>query len=88
MRKIENRPLQTSSIFSRPWQIFCIVQYSDRKPRACQKLGVGKCPGAGQRKIFKCPTPGSDKAGKYPAVARGGGGAGHSWNWLLHYQSS
>ena len=22
----------------------------------------------------KCPTPGTDKVGKYPAVARGGGG--------------
>ena len=55
--------------------------YSDRKPRACQKLGnspgVGKCPVPGQRKICKCPTPWTKKAGKCPAVARrreGGGG--------------
>ena len=52
--------------------------YSDRKPRACQKLGngpgVGKCPAPGQCKICKCPTPGTDRAGKCPAVARGGGG--------------
>ena len=49
--------------------------YSDRKPRACQDLGVGprvgKCPAPGQHKIFKCPTPGTDEAGKCPAVVRG-----------------
>ena len=49
--------------------------YSDRKPRACQELGVdprvGKCPAPGQRKICKCPTPGTDEAGKCPAVAWG-----------------
>ena len=39
-------------------------------PRACQKLENG--PGVG-----KCPTPGTNKTGKYPAVARrGGGGSG------------
>ena len=52
--------------------------YSDRKPRACQKFGVGpgldKCPAHGQRKTCKCPTPGTDKADKCPAVAGGGGG--------------
>ena len=52
--------------------------YSDRKPCACQKLGngpgVGKCPA--ECKICKCPTPGTDKAGTGPAVARGGGGGG------------
>ena len=51
---------------------------SDRKLRACQKLGngpgVGKCPAPGQFKICKCPTPGTYKAGKCPAVARGRGG--------------
>ena len=42
----------------------------ESKPRAvCQKPGGS--PGVG-----KCPTPGSDKAGKCPAVARGGGGGG------------
>ena len=29
-------------------------------------------PAPGQWKICKCPTPGTDKAGKCPAVARGG----------------
>ena len=56
--------------------------YSDRKPRECQKLevgpGVGKCPAPGQRKICKCHTPGTDKAGKCPEVTRGGG----SWAQL------
>ena len=54
--------------------------YSDRKPRAYQKLGngpgVGKCPAPGQHKICKCPTPGTDTEGKCPVVARGGGGLG------------
>ena len=57
--------------------------YSDRKPRACQKLGngpgVGKCPAPGQCKICKCPTLGTDKAGKCPAVARGEGGGWGRW---------
>ena len=61
--------------------------YSDRKPRACQKFGVGpgvgKCPAPWQRKICKRPTPGTGKAGKCPAVA-GGVGAGRGWNWLMH----
>ena len=88
MHKIENMPLQTSSIFSHPWQmsqtacfsskILCVVTDSDRKPRACQKLGVGpgvgKCPASGQRRICKCPTPGTDRVGKCPTVARG-------WGW-------
>ena len=43
--------------------------YSDRKPRACQKFGVGKCLVPGQRKICKCPTPGIDKASKCPILA-------------------
>ena len=56
--------------------------YSGRKPCACQELGnspgVGKCPG--QSKICKGLTPGTDKAGKCPAVGRGGGGGG---GWVL-----
>ena len=38
--------------------------------------GVGKCPAPGQYKICKYPIPGTDKAGKCPAVARGGKGGG------------
>ena len=34
--------------------------------------GVGKCPAPGQCKICKFATPGTDKAGKCPQVARGG----------------
>ena len=32
--------------------------------------------------VGKCPTPGTDKVGKCPAVAwgGGGGGAGRRWN--------
>ena len=52
--------------------------YSDRKPRACQKRGnspgLGKCLAPRQHKVCKCPTPGMDKAGKWPTVAQGGGG--------------
>ena len=84
MSKIENMLLQPSTIYSCPLQtsqsaffpVKPFVQlYSDRKPRACQKLGngpgFGKCPAPGQCKICKCLTPGSDKEGKCPAVARG-----------------
>ena len=48
------------------------------KARGWPRAGVGKCPAPGQRKICKCPTPGTNMAGKFPAVARGGGGAGDS----------
>ena len=81
-----------------PWQMsqsafFSVISsvwlYSDRKPRACQKLGnspgVGKCPVPGQRKICKCTTPWTKKAGKCSAVARRrevGGGGGGSWAQL------
>ena len=96
MHNIENMPLQPSSIYSCHWQMsqsaFCLVKpsvllYSDRKPRACQKLGngpgAGKCPAPGQCKIWKYPTTGTDMASKCPAVARRGG-AGRRWNWLMH----
>ena len=43
--------------------------------KARELPGGWQMPGAGQCKICKCPTPGTDKAGKYPAVARGGGWA-------------
>ena len=37
---------------------------------------VSKCLTPGQRKICYYPPPGTDRAGKCPAVARGGGGRG------------
>ena len=79
MHKTKNMPSQTSSIFSvlDRWANLLslpvkssVYFFSDSKPRACQKLRNGP----GQLKICKCPTLGTDKAGKCPAVARGGGG--------------
>ena len=35
-------------------------------------------------KFVNTPPPGTDKAGKCPTVVWGGGGAGCSWNWLMH----
>ena len=64
MHKIENMPLQTSSIFSCPGQM-------SQSAGACFSSNLDPC---GQRKICKCPTPGTDKAGKCPAEARGRGG--------------
>ena len=61
--------IHTSKIENMPLQPLQFIPVLDRKPRACQKLGNG--PGVG-----KCPTPGTDKVGKYPAVAQGGGGFG------------
>ena len=53
-----------------------VLLYSDRKPRACQKLGngpgVGKCPAPGQHKIRKCPAVGRGRGG-------GSGGLGAAW---------
>ena len=84
MHKIKNMPSQTSSIFpvldrwanllSLPVKS-SVYFFSDSKPRACQKLRNGP----GQLKICKCPTLGTDKAGKCPAVARGEGGGWGRW---------
>ena len=94
MHKIESMPLQPLSLTDEPICFFFPVissvwLYSDRKPRACQKLGnspgVGKCPAPGQRKICKYPTPWTKKAGKCPAVARrreGRGEGGGGWAQL------
>ena len=42
-------------------------------------------------KIYQCPTPGTDKAGKCPAVARRGGGGGWAQveltDALFHYNT-
>ena len=58
----------------------CIMNLDYRKLSACQKLGggpvVGKCPIPGQRKICYCLTPGTNKAGKCPTIARERGGGG------------
>ena len=96
MHKINNMPLQPSSIFPvlDRWANLLafpvkssVYLYSNRKPRACQKLvggpRVGKCPVPGQRKICKCLTHGTGwQAGQMPHSSRG---AGSSWNWLMHY---
>ena len=54
----------------------CVKLYSDRKPRACQK--VGKYPAPGQRKLLQMPHPGpgTEKAGKCTPVAWGRGREG------------
>ena len=58
----------------------CIINLDYRKLSACQKLGggpvIGKYPIPGQRKICYCLTPGTDKAGKCPTIARRRGGGG------------
>ena len=75
--------------YSCPWQrgqsaFFPVKPW---EPRACQKLG--NCPG--QCKTCKFPTPGTDKAGKCPVVARRGGGLGAGgitiirWNYSVSH---
>ena len=58
----------------------CIMNLDYRKLSACQKLGGGpvvdKCPIPGQRKICYCLTPGTNKAGKCPTIARRRGRGG------------
>ena len=74
----------TFSSLEKSWYFIgvCIMNLDYRKLSACQKLGggpvVGKCPIPGQRKICYCLTPGTNKAGKCPTIARerGGGGGG------------
>ena len=42
--------------------------------------GLANARQPGSATFANAPTPGTDKAGKCPAVARGGGGAGRRWN--------
>ena len=70
----------TFSSLEKSWYFIgvCIMNLDYRKLSACQKLGggpvVGKCPIPGQRKICYCLTPGTNKAGKCPTIARRRGG--------------
>ena len=70
-------PLMTNEpIFFFFSEIFCVVIFL--KETACLLKARGwprSWPAPGQRKICKCPTPGTDKAGICPAVVRGGGWA-------------
>ena len=54
---------------------FSVYLYSDRKPRACQKLGnspgVGKYPIPRQSKICKCPIPQDWQGGQCPHNSAG-----------------
>ena len=60
-----------------------LLRYSDRKPRACQKLGVGprvgKCPAPGSTKFANAPSPGLTRranASSSPGWVGGLGAAG------------
>ena len=44
------------------------------KAQGLNGLGIGKCPARRYCKICKCPTPGTDKAGKFQLPGMGGGG--------------
>ena len=44
--------------------------------KAWEKTRGSQMPAPGQHKICKCPTPGTDGAGKCQALARGAGGGG------------
>ena len=98
MHKIENMPLQPSPIYSCPWQMsqsvflpvnllcsYILIGNCVRGQKLANGPGVGKCPAPGQCNICKFPTPGTDKAGKCPQVARGGGlgPAGIDWCIIL-----
>ena len=48
--------------------------------KAWEKTRAWQMPAPGQHKICKCPTPGTDGAGKCQALARGGGG-GEGLGW-------
>ena len=51
--------------------------------KAWEKTRGWQMPAPGQHKICKCPTPGTDGAGKCQALARGweGGGGGKGLGW-------
>ena len=52
-----------------------------RVKRSGLALGLANARVPGQRKICKCPTPGTDEADKCPAVAREGGGGRGGGGW-------
>ena len=90
-------PLQ---FFSGPWQmsqyaclsskILCVVNLIGNRMRAKSlgiALGLVNARPPGRAKFANAPPSGTDKAGKCPPVARGGGGGGArcSCNWRMHY---
>ena len=79
------RDLMHQSIPSAPNMLvlparFSVYLYSDRKLRACQKLGnslgVGKCPAPRQSQMCECPTPQDWYGCQCPCTSPGGGGGG------------
>ena len=71
--------------------ISSVLLYSDRKPRACQRLGnspgVGKCPALSSAQFANTRSPGLKRWANAPRwPGGGGGGTGHCWNWLMHKQ--
>ena len=51
-----------------------------KSSRMAPGLANARPPGSGKFANAQCPTPGTDKEGKCPAVARRGGGGG--WTQL------
>ena len=85
MHKIEKMPLQTSSIFSHPWQMsqtpffssktFCLV-YSDRKPLGVKSSGLAPgvaMPGPRAALTLQMPHPRDWQGGQMPRSSPGWG---------------
>ena len=97
---MENMPLQPSPIYSCSWQVsqstffpvnllcsYILIGNCVRGQKLTNGPGVGKCPASGQCKICKFPTPGTDKAGKCPQLARGGGLVPAGIDWCIRLLS-
>ena len=75
MHKIENIPLQPSSIYSCPWQMS--QSPSDRTACVFESSGMARgwqMPSPRAMKNLQMPHPRDWQGGQMPAVARGGGG--------------
>ena len=95
-QKIENMPLKTSSIFSRPWQmsqsacfpskIFCAVTFLFWSETACVSKARGwpqgwQIPGPRAAQNLSMSHPRDWHGGQMPRSSRGGGGLGAGRSW-------
>ena len=97
MHKIENMPLQPSSIYSCPWQMsqsafffsktLCVVIFWRETAcvsRAREWPQGWQMPGPRAMQNLQMPHPRDWQGGQMPRSGSGGG-AGRSWNWLMQY---
>ena len=89
-QKVENMPLQTSSVFSHPFssKILCVVYIlignRVRVKSSGLAPGLANARPPGSARFANAPPPGMTRRANGPAVAVGEG-VWRSWNWLIDW---